>query len=38
MGIVMVEITLVISSLQVQGMSTHIHGDDVGDADKRGDK
>ena len=34
----MVEITLVITSVQVQGMSTHIHDDDVGDADKRDDK
>ena len=38
MGIAMVEITIVITSLQVQGMSTHIHDDDVGDADKRDDK
>ena len=40
-GIVMVDITLIITSLQVQGMSTHIHDDDddeVGDADKRDDK
>ena len=38
MGIVMVEITLVITSLQVQGMSTHIHVGDIGDADKRDEK
>ena len=38
MGIAMVEITIVITSLHVQDMSTHIHVGDIGDADKRDDK
>ena len=38
MGIAMVEIKIVITSLHVQDMSTHIHDDDVDDADKCDDK